>query len=167
LHSLKLGLGLGFGIALPEPPALRFTASTASSPASSITRNSAPLPPGWEQSTAPDGRSYWVDHNTGTSTWTDPRTLLGSTTSSQVQTMTHAMQTRTQGISSAGASIRRPNQIFGQGMSGAGASILHPNQIFGQGMSGAGASILHPNQIFGTLFLSPGIDRVGICLQGE
>ncbi|KAL5481302.1 hypothetical protein EMCRGX_G021435 [Ephydatia muelleri] len=32
----------------------------------------ADLPPGWEARTAPDGRVYYMDHNTRTSTWTKP-----------------------------------------------------------------------------------------------
>ncbi|XBW37541.1 hypothetical protein QEN19_003121 [Hanseniaspora menglaensis] len=31
------------------------------------------LPPGWEQRYTPEGRSYFVDHNTRTTTWVDPR----------------------------------------------------------------------------------------------
>ncbi|OJJ49588.1 hypothetical protein ASPZODRAFT_109119 [Penicilliopsis zonata CBS 506.65] len=31
------------------------------------------LPPGWEQRTTPEGRPYFVDHNTRTTTWVDPR----------------------------------------------------------------------------------------------
>ncbi|TDZ35874.1 E3 ubiquitin-protein ligase RSP5 [Colletotrichum sidae] len=31
------------------------------------------LPPGWEQRFTPEGRSYFVDHNTRTTTWVDPR----------------------------------------------------------------------------------------------
>ncbi|CAJ0912814.1 9393_t:CDS:10, partial [Entrophospora sp. SA101] len=32
-----------------------------------------PLPPGWEQRATPEGRPYFVDHNTRTTTWVDPR----------------------------------------------------------------------------------------------
>ncbi|KAJ8606904.1 hypothetical protein CTAYLR_008934 [Chrysophaeum taylorii] len=32
----------------------------------------APLPPGWEQKVAPDGRAYYVDHNTKTTHWERP-----------------------------------------------------------------------------------------------
>jgi LSD1 subclass zinc finger protein len=32
------------------------------------------FPHGWEECTTADGRTYFVDHNTGQSTWTDPRT---------------------------------------------------------------------------------------------
>ena len=31
------------------------------------------LPPGWEQRVTPEGRPYYVDHNTRTTTWVDPR----------------------------------------------------------------------------------------------
>ncbi|KAM7199369.1 hypothetical protein V8F20_005764 [Naviculisporaceae sp. PSN 640] len=31
------------------------------------------LPPGWEQRFTPEGRAYFVDHNTRTTTWVDPR----------------------------------------------------------------------------------------------
>lgn len=31
------------------------------------------LPPGWEQRLTPEGRAYFVDHNTRTTTWVDPR----------------------------------------------------------------------------------------------
>ena len=31
------------------------------------------LPPGWEQRHTPEGRAYFVDHNTRTTTWVDPR----------------------------------------------------------------------------------------------
>jgi len=30
------------------------------------------LPPGWEQQSTPDGRPYFIDHNTNTSTWVTP-----------------------------------------------------------------------------------------------
>lgn len=34
---------------------------------------SGELPPGWEQRFTPEGRPYFVDHNTRTTTWVDPR----------------------------------------------------------------------------------------------
>ena len=37
------------------------------------TAGSGPLPPGWEQRNTPEGRPYFVDHNTRTTTWVDPR----------------------------------------------------------------------------------------------
>jgi hypothetical protein len=30
------------------------------------------LPPNWEERTAPDGRLYYIDHSTRTTTWTRP-----------------------------------------------------------------------------------------------
>ena len=37
------------------------------------TAGSGELPAGWEQRHTPEGRSYFVDHNTRTTTWVDPR----------------------------------------------------------------------------------------------
>lgn len=37
------------------------------------TAGTGELPPGWEQRSTPDGRTYFVDHNTRTTTWVDPR----------------------------------------------------------------------------------------------
>ncbi|KAI8808254.1 hypothetical protein BJ742DRAFT_285897 [Cladochytrium replicatum] len=49
----------------PPPPAA--TNSTTSTSAL------GPLPSGWEQRYTPEGRPYFVDHNTRTTTWVDPR----------------------------------------------------------------------------------------------
>ncbi|TNY21629.1 hypothetical protein DMC30DRAFT_196082 [Rhodotorula diobovata] len=40
---------------------------------SATTQGSGPLPAGWEQRFTPEGRPYFVDHNTRTTTWVDPR----------------------------------------------------------------------------------------------
>ncbi|KAK4100025.1 HECT-domain-containing protein [Parathielavia hyrcaniae] len=37
------------------------------------TAGTGELPPGWEQRWTPEGRAYFVDHNTRTTTWVDPR----------------------------------------------------------------------------------------------
>jgi E3 ubiquitin-protein ligase NEDD4 len=37
------------------------------------TAGSGELPSGWEQRHTPEGRAYFVDHNTRTTTWVDPR----------------------------------------------------------------------------------------------
>ncbi|WVQ93741.1 hypothetical protein IAU59_000818 [Kwoniella sp. CBS 9459] len=37
------------------------------------TAGQGPLPAGWEQRFTPEGRPYFVDHNTRTTTWVDPR----------------------------------------------------------------------------------------------
>lgn len=48
--------------------------STPVGAASSATSSgSGPLPSGWEQRTTAEGRPYFVDHNTRTTTWVDPR----------------------------------------------------------------------------------------------
>ncbi|CAG8539950.1 78_t:CDS:10 [Ambispora leptoticha] len=40
---------------------------------SATTAGYGPLPSGWEQRHTPEGRPYFVDHNTRTTTWVDPR----------------------------------------------------------------------------------------------
>ncbi|WFD32862.1 HECT-type E3 ubiquitin transferase [Malassezia sp. CBS 17886] len=49
----------------------------AGTPVSSATNATSsgggPLPSGWEQRTTAEGRPYFVDHNTRTTTWVDPR----------------------------------------------------------------------------------------------
>jgi len=42
-----------------------------------------PLPSGWEQRTTPDGKIYYVDHATRTTSWNDPRKMQPSPTVSQ------------------------------------------------------------------------------------
>lgn len=50
------------------------TAAPAQIPASSVTTaGSGSLPSGWEERYTPEGRPYYVDHNTRTTTWVDPR----------------------------------------------------------------------------------------------
>ena len=49
-------------------------AATPVSAVSNATQSGAgPLPSGWEQRTTAEGRPYFVDHNTRTTTWVDPR----------------------------------------------------------------------------------------------
>ena len=63
----------------PPPPAI---GSQGTSPAPSAvsmmatgatTAGTGELPAGWEQRHTPEGRAYFVDHNTRTTTWVDPR----------------------------------------------------------------------------------------------
>ncbi|SAM01374.1 hypothetical protein [Absidia glauca] len=69
------------------------TPSQASSPPTeSQTTNVAtgPLPAGWEMRTTSEGRPYFVDHNTRTTTWVDPRrqqriSTIGPGSTTQVQ----------------------------------------------------------------------------------
>jgi E3 ubiquitin-protein ligase NEDD4 len=60
------------------PPPGASTASNAANAASMMatgatTAGTGELPAGWEQRTTPEGRPYFVDHNTRTTTWVDPR----------------------------------------------------------------------------------------------
>ncbi len=62
---------------------------------SATTTGSGSLPAGWEERYTPEGRPYYVDHNTRTTTWVDPRrqTIIrvmgpnGQSTSLQPQTI--------------------------------------------------------------------------------
>jgi E3 ubiquitin-protein ligase NEDD4 len=50
------------------------TAAAALAASNNTTTGGAgPLPSGWEERYTPEGRPYYVDHNTRTTTWVDPR----------------------------------------------------------------------------------------------
>ncbi|KAJ3096251.1 hypothetical protein HK100_005607 [Physocladia obscura] len=76
---------------------------TTPSPAAQVSAPTAtgPLPAGWEQRVTADGRTYFVDHNTRTTTWLDPRrnkpqtNTGGSMTPGQAQAYLLQMQTQT------------------------------------------------------------------------
>jgi E3 ubiquitin-protein ligase NEDD4 len=58
------------------PPATQPTPTAAAAIAASTnttTAGSGSLPAGWEERYTPEGRPYYVDHNTRTTTWVDPR----------------------------------------------------------------------------------------------
>ncbi|CAL5873477.1 uncharacterized protein PFLUO_LOCUS7756 [Penicillium psychrofluorescens] len=58
----------------PPPPAGSSAANAVSMMATgATTAGTGELPPGWEQRNTPEGRPYFVDHNTRTTTWVDPR----------------------------------------------------------------------------------------------
>lgn len=59
----------------PSPPgSSNVTANAVSMMATgATTAGSGELPSGWEQRHTPEGRAYFVDHNTRTTTWVDPR----------------------------------------------------------------------------------------------
>ncbi|TDL19890.1 HECT-domain-containing protein [Rickenella mellea] len=52
------------------PPAAGVVPAATSA---ATTAGSGPLPAGWEERYTPEGRPYYVDHNTRTTTWVDPR----------------------------------------------------------------------------------------------
>ena len=55
--------------AQPHPPGQPAAISTGTA----TTAGSGSLPNGWEERYTPEGRPYYVDHNTRTTTWVDPR----------------------------------------------------------------------------------------------
>ena len=70
-------------------------AAVVGSGGGTTTAGSGSLPAGWEERYTPEGRPYYVDHNTRTTTWVDPRrqTIIrvmgpnGQSTSLQPQTI--------------------------------------------------------------------------------
>lgn len=90
-----------------QPGPQRSTSATVNTPSTNTssaalaasthttTAGSGSLPPGWEERYTPEGRPYYVDHNTRTTTWVDPRRQAvirvmgpnGQNTSLQPQTM--------------------------------------------------------------------------------
>lgn len=62
----------------PSQPPSASSAANAANAAQMVatgatTAGSGELPAGWEQRHTPEGRAYFVDHNTRTTTWVDPR----------------------------------------------------------------------------------------------
>ncbi|KAJ7134677.1 hypothetical protein C8R44DRAFT_663336 [Mycena epipterygia] len=47
--------------------------TTSAAPAQTVGYADVPLPLGWEERRTPEGRPYFVDHQTRTTTWVDPR----------------------------------------------------------------------------------------------
>ncbi|KAF5369483.1 hypothetical protein D9758_002754 [Tetrapyrgos nigripes] len=59
-----------------QPPARNISVSSSTTPSPSPQSDQytdVPLPQGWEERRTAEGRPYFVDHNTRTTTWIDPR----------------------------------------------------------------------------------------------
>lgn len=56
-----------------DTPATQTNAPGQISTTNATTAGSGALPHGWEERYTPEGRPYYVDHNTRTTTWVDPR----------------------------------------------------------------------------------------------
>lgn len=62
------------GTSVPSGALAGSTAAAVSMMATgATTAGTGELPPGWEERQTPEGRAYFVDHNTRTTTWVDPR----------------------------------------------------------------------------------------------
>ncbi|KAF7440742.1 hypothetical protein PC9H_001090 [Pleurotus ostreatus] len=57
----------------PAPPGQAIGPGAIAAGNNATTAGSGPLPNGWEERYTPEGRPYYVDHNTRTTTWVDPR----------------------------------------------------------------------------------------------
>lgn len=55
---------------------------------SSPPKADAPLPVGWERRETPDGRAFYIDHNTRTSTWERPITSPDTPASREIESQT-------------------------------------------------------------------------------
>ncbi|KAJ3198198.1 hypothetical protein HDU82_001259, partial [Entophlyctis luteolus] len=82
-------------------PSTTHAATPPASTSSSSATLTGPLPAGWEQRLTSDGRPYFVDHNTRTTTWLDPRRdrrptpAAGTMTAGQAQAYLLQMQAQT------------------------------------------------------------------------
>jgi E3 ubiquitin-protein ligase NEDD4 len=57
----------------PSPPSGPSSNAVSMLATGATTAGTGELPSGWEQRHTPEGRAYFVDHNTRTTTWVDPR----------------------------------------------------------------------------------------------
>ena len=57
----------------PTPTSANNASAVSMMATGATTAGTGELPAGWEQRHTPEGRSYFVDHNTRTTTWVDPR----------------------------------------------------------------------------------------------
>ena len=57
----------------PSPASTNNANAVSMMATGATTAGTGELPAGWEQRYTPEGRSYFVDHNTRTTTWVDPR----------------------------------------------------------------------------------------------
>ncbi|KAI9224517.1 C2 domain-containing protein, partial [Blastocladiella britannica] len=76
-HQARSLPGEAAGSSAPSSSAVSATAPSSGQSAlqlsSQTTEGQGPLPAGWESRMTPEGRVYFVDHNTRTTTWVDPR----------------------------------------------------------------------------------------------
>lgn len=66
-------LEAGAGRAASAAAATNTSAAALAATNNVTTGGGGPLPAGWEERYTPEGRPYYVDHNTRTTTWVDPR----------------------------------------------------------------------------------------------
>ena len=77
---------------LPPPPTSRVQSHPPQLSGSSGVYADVPLPEGWEERRTPEGRPYFVDHRTRSTTWNDPRSsqvTLAAASASATANATH------------------------------------------------------------------------------
>ncbi|KAI9326055.1 hypothetical protein DFJ73DRAFT_767125 [Zopfochytrium polystomum] len=121
-RSLPEG-GTGSGTPTPAPSRTSTTTeATAASNATASATNLGPLPSGWEQRFTPEGRPYFVDHNTRSTTWLDPRRARNSGATGQMnatQAQAHLAQL-----------MQQSNQTLGPLPSGWEMRITNNNRVY-------------------------------------
>jgi len=65
--------GVGRAQSTVATPQTNTAAAALAASTNTTTSGVGPLPAGWEERYTPEGRPYYVDHNTRTTTWVDPR----------------------------------------------------------------------------------------------
>ncbi|KAG8441866.1 hypothetical protein GDO86_010881 [Hymenochirus boettgeri] len=75
VRATESGASPAAGSTSPEAIKPRQSSSTADPVRQQPSSTTEPLPPGWEQRKDPHGRTYYVDHNTRTTTWERPQPL--------------------------------------------------------------------------------------------
>ena len=61
------------GSTTPQPNSNNTSSAALAASNNATTAGTGSLPAGWEERYTPEGRPYYVDHNTRTTTWVDPR----------------------------------------------------------------------------------------------
>jgi len=67
-----MGIFAGLTQELTATAVCPFDFDMSAPPLTPTHRGGGPLPPGWEAATAPDGQTYYINHNTGTTQWEPP-----------------------------------------------------------------------------------------------
>ena len=73
MEGLGMGIDLDVELDLTEPKRLHAAGYEAAAPTPVVRQMEQPLPANWEEMIAPNGKRFFLDHYTKTTTWVDPR----------------------------------------------------------------------------------------------